>query len=182
MVLDFEANCLRGEQIVPQEIIEFPCLMVDSETFTVVSKFHQYVKPVGVASITPFCTELTGITQDMVDTQPAWEQVMEMFVSWYTDNNLSPLNSTFVTCGLWDLKTVLPRQCQYSQLGIPGMLDVGCSGEYINIKYSFQKHTGTYAKVGIQYILHILKRSHKTLSCFLSPGSPGYAETTRSSI
>ena len=79
LVLDFEANCLRGEQIDPQEILEFPCLMVDSEDFNVVSTFHQYVKPVG----------------------------------------------------------------------IPGMLDVGSSGEYINIKYSFQKHTGTYAKVGL---------------------------------
>ena len=152
MVLDFEANCLRGEQIDPQEIIEFPCLMVDSENFTVVSKFHHYVKPVGEANITPFCTELTGITQDMVAMEPTWEEVLEMFVSWYTSNNLSPQNSTFVTCGLWDLKTALPKQCQYSQLVIPEMLDVGSSGEYINIKYSFQKHTGTYAKVGNIYL------------------------------
>ena len=148
LVLDFEANCLRGEQIDPQEIIEFPCLMVDSEDFSVVSQFHQYVKPVGVASITPFCTELTGITQDMVETEPTWERVLEMFVAWYSANNLSPQHSTFVTCGLWDLKTVLPKQCRYSQLAIPEMLDVGSSGEYINIKYSFHKQTGRYAKVG----------------------------------
>ena len=122
--------------------------MVDSEDFSVVSQFHQYVKPVGVASITPFCTELTGITQDMVETEPTWERVLEMFVAWYSANNLSPQHSTFVTCGLWDLKTVLPKQCRYSQLAIPEMLDVGSSGEYINIKYSFHKQTGRYAKVG----------------------------------
>ena len=101
----------------------------------------------GVAAVPAFCTELTGITQDMVDSQPTWSSVLEMFVSWYEDNNLSPLNSTFVTCGLWDLKTMLPRQCHYSGLDIPHMLDVGASGHYVNIKYSFQQHTGKYAKV-----------------------------------
>lgn len=43
-MLDFEATCLNGVQIEPQEIIEFPVLMVDSENFTVVDQFHQYVK------------------------------------------------------------------------------------------------------------------------------------------
>jgi len=34
----------------------------------VVAEFQTYVKPVIHPQLTPFCTELTGITQDKVDT------------------------------------------------------------------------------------------------------------------
>ena len=44
LVLDFEANCLQGVKINPQEIIEFPCLLVDAETYRVVDTFHKYIK------------------------------------------------------------------------------------------------------------------------------------------
>ena len=100
-----------------------------------------------MSSLPAFCTELTGITQDMVDDQPTWSDTLEMFMSWYNHNNLTPDNSTFVTCGLWDLKTMLPRQSEYSGLAVPNALNVGTSGEYINLKYSFQQHTGKYPKV-----------------------------------
>ena len=44
LVLDFEAQCKSGEKIQPQEIIEFPCLMIDSENFQILHTFHQYIK------------------------------------------------------------------------------------------------------------------------------------------
>ena len=44
LVLDFEANCLEGVKIEPQEIIEFPCLMVSADNFQIVDQFHQYIK------------------------------------------------------------------------------------------------------------------------------------------
>ena len=69
--------------------------------------------------------------------------VQELFREWYRDHSLSPATSTFVTCGLWDLRTALPRQCLYSGVEIPH----SCTGEFVNIKYSFQAHTGKYAKV-----------------------------------
>ena len=100
-------------------------------------------QPVGVSSLPAFCTELTGITQDMVDGQPTWPETLEMFVSWYNHNDLTLDNSTFVTCGLWDLRTALPRQCLYSGFEVPH----SCTGEFVNIKYSFKAHTGKYAKV-----------------------------------
>ena len=115
-VLDFEANCQQGKRLDPQEIIEFPCLMVDANTFEVIDTFHEYVKPVGIPNITSFCTELTGITQDMVDSKEDFPTVLEKFQSWYTQNNLTEENSAFVTCGLWDLADMLPKQCSYSGL------------------------------------------------------------------
>jgi len=146
LVLDFEANCQEGSRLDPQEIIEFPCLMVDSQSFDTISTFHEYVRPVGVPSLTHFCTELTGITQDMVDTKDTFHKVLERFEQWYSAQGLTPENSSFVTCGLWDLADMLPKQCTYSGMEIPSALDVGASGNFINVKFSFQKQTGIYGK------------------------------------
>jgi len=146
LVLDFEANCQQGSRLDPQEIIEFPCLLVDSKSFQILQTFHEYIKPVGIPKITPFCTELTGITQDMVDTRQTFPGVLEKFQQWYTGNDLTPVNSTFVTCGLWDLVDMLPKQCNYSGVGVPDFLDVGASGEFVNVKFSFQKQVGKYGK------------------------------------
>ena len=50
LVLDFEAQCKSGEKIQPQEIIEFPCLMIDSENFQILDTFHQYIKVISKRS------------------------------------------------------------------------------------------------------------------------------------
>ena len=60
-VLDFEATCLRDQQIDPQEIIEFPCVKVDAKNFSVESSFHRYVRPVHLPNLSHFCTELVTI-------------------------------------------------------------------------------------------------------------------------
>ena len=64
-VLDFEATCGRnGNQPKPQEIIEFPCALLNVRAgFEVEAIFHKYVRPVHHPLLTSFCTELTGITQ-----------------------------------------------------------------------------------------------------------------------
>ena len=97
--------------------------------------------------LTPFCTELTGITQDMVEAGPVWSEVLSQFVDWYHGHGLTPDTATCVTCGQWDLVTCLPGQCSYSGVGIPPMLDVASTGAFVNVKFSFQKHTGKYGKV-----------------------------------
>ncbi len=65
LVLDFEATCDRQRQPKPQEIIEFPCLKVSAKTFETEATFHRYVRPVRHPELSLFCTELTGITQEV---------------------------------------------------------------------------------------------------------------------
>jgi len=146
LVLDFESTCQEGVRIDPQEIIEFPCLLIRADDFSLVDQFHEYVKPVGKPQLTNFCTELTGITQDMIQDKDTFPDVLSRFVSWYESNGLDPSNSTFVTCGQWDLVSMLPQQCLYSGLAMPQMLDVGVSGEFVNIKLTYQNTTGKYGK------------------------------------
>ena len=77
LVLDFESTCQEGTKIDPQEIIEFPCLLIRSPDFVLVDQvvmnnfflpliFHEYIRPVAHPVLTKFCTDLTGITQDMI--------------------------------------------------------------------------------------------------------------------
>ncbi|XP_029425385.1 ERI1 exoribonuclease 3 isoform X2 [Nannospalax galili] len=107
LVLDFEATCDKP-QIHPQEIIEFPILKLNGRTMEIESTFHMYVQPVVHPQLTPFCTELTGIIQAMVDGQPSLQQVLERVDEWMAKEGLLDPNvkSIFVTCGDWDLKVM----------------------------------------------------------------------------
>ena len=45
VVLDFEATCDRGVAPVPQEVIEFPSVLLSAETFEVLDEFRSFVRP-----------------------------------------------------------------------------------------------------------------------------------------
>jgi ERI1 exoribonuclease 3 len=141
LVLDFEAQCDKDKTLVPQEIIEFPTILINSKTFEIVSEFHQYVMPSVHKQLTPFCTELTGITQDMVDGQPHLPQVLGMFKDWMYQQGLlrdcDGPSFAFVTCGAWDLKTCLPNQAAHMGIKLPTYFR-----NYINIKDAFKQWAG----------------------------------------
>ena len=138
LVLDFEATCDQGKAPKPQEIIEFPVLKVNAKTLTTESVFHTYVQPTAHPILTPFCTELTGITQDKVDGQPTLAEVLQKLHSWLESNGLlNPgVSFCFVTCGDWDLKTMLPSQCKYFNIPIQNYFQ-----RWINIKHVFRDVT-----------------------------------------
>ncbi len=77
-VLDFEAQCSNDDKLEVQvkiiyllplfkEIVEFPVVVVNVKTNEIEHFFHYYIKPVVHPIIFPFCTELTGITQQHVE-------------------------------------------------------------------------------------------------------------------
>ncbi|BFZ00085.1 hypothetical protein BsWGS_03123 [Bradybaena similaris] len=157
LVLDFEATCDNKEKLNPQEIIEFPVLKFNVRSQKVDSVFHQYVLPQYHPQLTPFCTELTGIVQDMVNGQPSLPEVLRNFDQWMINENLvgSEVTSTFVTCGDWDLKTMLPKQC--------ALLDIAPKPyfqRWINIKKSFADVTGTFPK-GMMDMMVRFELKHK---------------------
>lgn len=82
LVCDFEATCASGSVHYPHEIIEFPVVVLDTATLRIVAEFHRYVRPVRNPRLTAFCTELTGITQDMVDAADPLPAVVEEFQAW----------------------------------------------------------------------------------------------------
>ena len=66
-VYDFECTCDNKKKLESQEIIEFPVVIIDVKNKKIKSIFQTYVKPTIEPVLTPFCTELTGITQEQVD-------------------------------------------------------------------------------------------------------------------
>lgn len=142
LVLDFEATCdsKRGT-IRPQEIIEFPVLNVETNSFEIVGTFHRYVKPEIHPTLTPFCTSLTGIIQDMVEDEAPLKTVMEDFHKWLLSQDLFNKEFAFVTCGDWDLKELLPRQFLHTGQVIPAYFK-----SWINIKMIFAESTGVYPR------------------------------------
>jgi len=114
-VLDFEATCQQGARINPQEIIEFPTVLIDARTMSVVDEFQSYVMPLRNAQLSSFCTDLTGIQQEWVDSAPAFADVLRRHTAWLQQHGLGAEGAdgrsmAFVTCGDWDLKTMLPAQ------------------------------------------------------------------------
>ncbi|KAL6050488.1 ERI1 exoribonuclease 3 [Balamuthia mandrillaris] len=162
-ILDFEATCDSDRSFQPQEIIEWPTVLLNTRTLEVEAEFQMYIKPVMKPQLTPFCTEFTGIRQETVDELgQSFPQVMEAYDKWLRDmglieeeeeeqqqggekevekekqaegekggdkkekeeggvasseqqqqkrnNNRRRKRFAFVTCGDWDLKTMLPNQ------------------------------------------------------------------------
>ncbi|XP_046405931.1 ERI1 exoribonuclease 3-like isoform X2 [Ischnura elegans] len=139
LILDFEATCEKNGTLNPQEIIEFPCLKMNSKTLEIESHFHQYVMPELNPVLTPFCVELTGILQEMLVGQPNFVTCMELFEEWMAKENLLHSKFALVTCGDWDLKVMFPAQCKLSGIAVPSYMK-----QWINIKKTYGEATGRY--------------------------------------
>ncbi|XP_078417154.1 ERI1 exoribonuclease 3-like isoform X1 [Cetorhinus maximus] len=173
LVLDFEATCDK-QMIKPQEIIEFPILKLHGRTLEIESEFHTYVQPVVHPELTSFCTELTGIVQSMVDGKPTLPQALQMVDDWMQEEGLldPKVNSIFVTCGDWDLKTMLPGQCQYLGLPVPDYFK-----KWINLKKAYSFAMGNYPKNGLPFMIKEMNLQHigKLHSGIESQSQNGYS-------
>ena len=94
-VLDFEATCFEDSD--DHEIIEFPTVIIDIETKKVIDEFRVYIKPIKNSKLSDFCKNLTGITQEQVNSGISLEEAIKMhgkFMSQYQD-------SFFVICAMF---------------------------------------------------------------------------------
>lgn len=93
----------------------------------------------------------------MVTNQPVFADVLKNFHTWLTNENLlhPSIKFIFVTCGDWDLYTMLRSQCDYFRLDRPEYFN-----RWINIKKSFQKATGKFARNGMMGMLEGLAIQH----------------------
>ncbi|KAJ3091299.1 cytosolic leucyl tRNA synthetase [Quaeritorhiza haematococci] len=121
-VFDVEATCVSdGGWEYPNEIIEFPIVLVDGRTLEVVDEFHRYVRPVINPKLSDFCKELTGITQEDIDKADPFTTVLSEFESWLSKYAKYPFTRRvmFVTDGPWDLRDFARKQCEASLISRP---------------------------------------------------------------
>ncbi|XP_043268335.1 ERI1 exoribonuclease 3 [Venturia canescens] len=152
LILDFEATCEKNGAWKTPEIIEFPCIALNTKDWQIKDVFHQYVRPRINPILTPFCTELTGIMQEMVDKQPYFPEVFHEFQNWLEQKGfLDEQNpSALVTCGDWDLRVMLPNQCTLDHLEIPKYCE-----QWINLKKSFCEATNYYPRSLVDMLLRL---------------------------
>ncbi|XP_076647681.1 ERI1 exoribonuclease 3 [Halictus rubicundus] len=152
LVLDFEATCKQYEILKPQEIIEFPCAAVSTTSWQIENVFHEYVKPRVHPNLTSFCTTLTGIIQEMVDSQPHFPEVFDKFQNWLEENKFfkNDNKSAFVTNGHWDLRVMLPSQCRLENITLPPHFT-----KWIDLKESFFDATNHYPRSMPNMLTHL---------------------------
>ena len=97
---------------------------------------EQLLPNLPAGELTAFCTELTSITQQQVDGAQELEAVLRKFHGWLATHNLPADSILPVTCGDWDLKTMLPGECERKHLDVPEVLLRWC-----NIKQLFEQVT-----------------------------------------
>ncbi|KAL4251632.1 3'-5' Exoribonuclease [Abortiporus biennis] len=147
LVLDVEATCVQGADFnYPNEIIEWPVLLLrwkdkditgKANKLEVVDEFRSFVKPVWRPQLSPFCTALTGITQDDVDSAPHFSTVLLTFRDFLTRHGLiDPLSGTplvkfcWCTDGPWDVRDFVVKQCFISKIQIP----IWLSGDVMDVR------------------------------------------------
>lgn len=83
VIFDLEATCWNGGEGKGKlnEIIEVGAVKLD-ENLKEVGEFARFVRPVIIPQLSPFCKELTTITQEQVDSAEPYEVVMEDFARW----------------------------------------------------------------------------------------------------
>lgn len=81
LVVDLEATCDENHRIprAQTEIIEIGAVLVDADSLQPVEEFATFVKPIVHRKLTPFCTQLTSITQADVDAAPNFREAMIRF-------------------------------------------------------------------------------------------------------
>jgi inhibitor of KinA sporulation pathway (predicted exonuclease) len=123
----------------PYEIIQIGAVKLDSG-LSCVETFNRYIKPSIYLNISPFVTELTGITNEQLIKEESFEQVYEAFLHF-----IGASDSTFCTWGMSDIKA-LYKNAEYHKLNtgpIPRM--------YINL----QPYVSTHLKLSSKKLLRL---------------------------
>lgn len=128
LVLDFESTCWQDQKnSPPNEIIEFPVVLISLSTGGVAAEFQQYVMPVEQPRLSAFCTQLTGISQETVDSGVPLATCLVLYNQWLADVtsrlSLAPDTVTCCTWSDWDLNLCLERECRRKQVRKPSSLN-----------------------------------------------------------
>lgn len=161
-VLDFEATCWNTKvSLDRQEIIEFPSVLYEltsSNSIIYIGQFSKYVKPVLEPILSDFCTELTGITQEQVNQSNQIEIVFDEHFEWLKLNTPKNAEIYIVTCGAWDIKTMLVKEIKNKKLHYHQVYK-----RFINIKtefeYFYKKKAGGMVQM-LDYLNYKLEGRH----------------------
>ena len=134
LVVDLEATTSRDGSVPrdERETIEIGAVLVRVESLEPEAEFATLVRPVRHPTLTPFCTQLTTITQAMVAEAPLFPAAMAAFAQ---QMPLAESGVVFCSWGEFDRRQ-LERDSAYH--GIPYLLPV-----HLNLKRRFSESVGS---------------------------------------
>lgn len=149
VVIDFEATCDKEKLREPQEIIEFPSVIVDGMTGNIINAFQIYVRPTCNRQLTDFCKELTGIQQNQVDNGVSLSEAILRHDEWLENLGIKKTNFAVVTWSNWDCGVMLESECRYKKITKPSYFN-----RWINLRVPFHQVFGR-AKCTLKHAIEI---------------------------
>ncbi|KAJ0084756.1 hypothetical protein Patl1_29366 [Pistacia atlantica] len=137
VVIDFEATCDKERNLHPQEIIEFPSVIVNSATGQLEDYFQIYVRPTYNQYLSDFCKELTGIQQTQVDKGVLLSEALLLHDQWLEEKGIKQTNFAVVTWSNWDCRVMLESECRFKRIRKPPYFN-----RWINLKVPFHEVFG----------------------------------------
>jgi inhibitor of KinA sporulation pathway (predicted exonuclease) len=137
LVVDLEATCDQPESFPrdESEIIEIGAVLVDRATLEPLGEYQTFVRPIEHPKLTPFCTQLTSITQDQVAHAPLLRTALAAL------GRALPQPATLASWGAYD-RNQLRRESQRKRVKLPW------DSQHLNIKEAFGKRAGGAMGVG----------------------------------
>ncbi|QDU48490.1 3'-5' exonuclease [Gimesia panareensis] len=146
LIIDLEATCC-DRKTVPRdemEIIEIGAVIVARNSLKPLAEFQTFIQPVRHPQLTPFCTELTSITQHDVETAPRFPEALDALLKWSESYDAC----LFCSWGDYD-KSQFQQDCRYHGLAYP-------FGEaHLNLKKQFSKAQGSRKRFGMARALKL---------------------------
>ena len=146
LIVDLEATCSADSALPPSkmETIEIGAVLVDPDHFEIRDEFQAFIKPVRKPTLTEFCVNLTGITQEMVSEPASYFEVFPVFVEWI---NTNAVGSVFCSWGAYDRRQ-LEQDCAMHGLAYDLPL-------HANLKALFSDRQSTKRPVGMAVALEL---------------------------
>jgi 3'-5' exoribonuclease 1 len=150
LVIDLEATCcdLKSIHRNEMEIIEIGAVMVNAKSLEIVSEFQTFIKPVRHPILTNFCTALTSITQDLVDTAPSFKEAIASLQSWLSNYH----NVVFCSWGDYDRKQFI-LDASYHRIELPYPIPT----RHLNLKQLFTDNQALNKKFGMKTALELAR-------------------------
>ena len=143
IVFDLEATCWKKRQMRgPQEVIEIGAVMLD-EKGQVLDEYEQFIRPKVHPILSYFCTELTTITQEMVENAPYFFEAIPQFQAW-----IGIHTHPYCLCswGFFDKNLLTQQSLRYK-------MDIQWLEAHISLKHQYPVLRGATQSIGLKHAL-----------------------------
>jgi len=149
LLLDLEGGGNRDGRDGEDEIIEIPVLSMCPVSGRELGRFHRFVRPgywdreaaLMHQRFAPACFNTTSSAVSFPEAVSAMCSWICSLLKIPAPDALTPAQFLFVTCGDWDVKTALPRQCSKPMPGtVSPALQQLLFSRWCNLKVVFRKH------------------------------------------